>query len=255
MEKEREQKIKDLVGKIPSLTNGQLYWTSKVLSAFEHSHTYKLLDDSFLNIEALNQFGDALVIHHSFSAEPFTKDKFEYALVNTLLLGNTKAELSPKGNPGHDIVVNGVNISLKTQADKNIKSEQLWISKFMELGKGKWGDNPDDLSFLLQSFLKHLDNYDRIFTLRALKKGPIKWHYELIEIPKKLLMLASSGQLEMKLKSIQSPKPGYCYVKDENGELLYSLYFDGGGERKLQIKKILKKNCIVHATWIFDVKS
>ncbi|WP_422616418.1 hypothetical protein, partial [Rhodoferax sp.] len=40
-------------------------------------------------------------------------------------------------------------------------------------------------------------------------------------------------------------------VRDANGQLKYSLYFDGGTERKLQIKHLRKDLCTVHATWTF----
>ncbi|MEI7733572.1 MAG: hypothetical protein WCO56_28645, partial [Verrucomicrobiota bacterium] len=55
------------------------------------------------------------------------------------------AKLAPKGLSGHDITIAGQRFSLKTQADKNILGGEIWISKFMELGKGIWGDNPADL--------------------------------------------------------------------------------------------------------------
>ena len=38
----------------------------------------------------------------------------------------------------------------------------------------------------------------------------------------------------------------------EDGNLKFALYFDGGTERKLQIKAIRKDLCTVHATWRFD---
>ena len=56
----------------------------------------------------------------------------------------------------------------------------------MELGKGVWGDNPNDLVGLRKHFLEHMKAYDRILTLRTLTKAP-KWKYELVEIPKSLL--------------------------------------------------------------------
>ena len=88
--------------------------------------------------------------------------------------------------------------------------DKIWISKFMELGKGKWGDNPDDLIFLRKMYFDHQKSYDRIFTLRCLDRGST-WKYELVEIPKKILRIAKSGELEMKMDSKQYPKPGYCY--------------------------------------------
>lgn len=242
--------VKTLVDVIPELTVGQLHWIHKVVNVFREEHDYSIHQSDIFNDEVLRNFGDAMRVHHSFSNEPFSKDKFEYVFVEILKLSDKKASLAPKGNPGHDITVDEVKISLKTQANKNISENLIWVSKFMELGKGKWKDDPKDLSGLRQQFLDHLKSYDRILSLRCLNKAP-HWKYELVEIPKKLLQRAENGLLEMKTSSKQLPKPGYCYVNDENGQKLFDLYFDGGTERKLQIKKLHKNNCAVHAQWEF----
>ena len=96
--------------------------------------------------------------------------------------------------------------------------------------------------------------YDRIFSLRCLSKDPTKWHYELVEIPKVLLERASSGSLRVMSDSKQNPKPGYCDVVDDGGSPSFQLYFDGGTERKLQIKNLYKRNCILHSQWIFSIE-
>ena len=246
----RQKRIEELTMKIPFLTQGQLFWLERVVKVFESPHTYYLYRNDFLDRTSLNDFGDAMRIHHSFSAEPFTKDKFEFALEHVLNMSGHAASLAPKGYRGHDIVIDGAKISLKTQADKSIREDKIWISKFMELGKGQWGDNPSDLVPLRDMFLSHLKGYQRIMILRALAKAP-KWHYELLEIPKNILESASRGTLEMKSDSKQYPKPGYCYVKSPEGREIYELYFDAGGERKLQIKNLHKSQCFVHATWQF----
>lgn len=121
----------------------------------------------------------------------------------------------------------------------------------MELGGGTWGSNPKDLIGLREQFMNALTGISRILILRALKKGDPIFLYELVEIPKALFLKASSGRLEMMKESTQNPKPGYCYV-EENGDTLFSLYFDGGGERKLQVKGLQKSLCTVHATWQFE---
>ncbi len=199
----------------------------------------------------LQQIGDGLRLHHCFSKEPFSKDKFEYLMERAAGLCGIKAELAPKGNPGHDITIRNQRFSLKTQANKGLSRKAAHISKFMELGKGRWSDTEEDLIGLLEQFFAHMKSYDRILVLRTLSKAPSKWEYELIEIPKTLLERAKYGQLVMEHKSSQLPKPGYCYVNDASGGLLFKLYFDGGGERKLQIKAINISKCIVHATWSF----
>lgn len=201
----------------------------------------------------LEGFGDYLRIHHCFSKLPFTKDKFEYALEEVLKLSGVQAKLAPKGNPGHDISINGVKFSLKSQADRSIKKDRIHISKFMELGKGEWSDKVEHLEGLRKQFLKHMQSYDRVLTLRCLEKEGNKYRYELVEIPKALLIEAKKGKLRIMASSAQLPKPGYCDVTDAAGNNKFQLYFDGGGERKLQIKNILKKYCTVHAEWEFSV--
>ena len=141
----KEKRIKKIINKIPSLTNGQLVWLDKVINAFEGEYSFIICKSDIMNQEILNNFGDALRIHHSFSIEPFSKDKFEYVLEQTLKMNSIVASLAPKGNRGHDITINGETFSLKTQADKKIKEDKIWISKFMELGTGDWGNNPKDL--------------------------------------------------------------------------------------------------------------
>jgi len=210
-----------------------------------------MYERTLISESILDDFGDILRVHHSFSREPFSKDKFEYALEKILSESGMSATLAPRGQRGFDITIDGVRFSLKTEAAKTIKENILHISKFMELGGGQWGTNESDLEGLRQQFLRTLSAFDRILTLRALKKeNPYK--YELVEIPKSLLSQAASGVLEMKMTSPQIPRPGYCWVKDGES-LLYRLYFDGGGERKLQIKALQKEFCVVHATWEFQL--
>ena len=152
---------------------------------------------------------------------------------------------------GHDITVQGVPCSLKTQADKGIREDEIYISKFMELGKGHWSASVSDLRGLRDQFMRHMDSYERVFSLRCLAKEPTHWRYELVEIPKAVLQEASTGKFTVCRDSKQSPKPGYCDVKDADGDIKFQLYFDGGTERKLQIKHLRKDLCMVHAQWEF----
>ena len=116
----------------------------------------------------------------------------------------------------------------------------------MELGKGEW-----HLPLLLQTFLDHMNGYDRIFTMRRLQPGPDMYEYEFVEIPKALMLEAATATLVTQENSRQNPKPGYGHVYDGNRSAKYSLYFDGGTERKLQIKALRKSLCVVHASWEF----
>jgi len=232
---------------IDQLTQSQIEWVDAVIGQFVLTHNFELYRQDFLNEEVLERLGDALRIHHAFSRQALSKDRFEFALERSFQLANITAELcANRTNRGHDITVQGVPVSLKTEAAANIKRDKIHVSKWMELGQGKWR-----LDLLRDLFLDHLDGYDRIFTLRRLIPGPEEYEYELIEVPKDLLLESVNADLQVSDKSTQSPKPGYGYVRDKNGNLKYSLYFDGGSEQKLQIKHLEKSRSIKHASWKF----
>ncbi len=199
----------------------------------------------------LEGFADVLRIHHALSTEALTKDKFEYALLRILNDCDVPAFLSDKCNPGHDITIRHERFSLKTQANRNIARSYLHISKFMELGKGAWAAE-SDLSGLREQFFRHVEGYDRVLQLRRIGFSDKFQEYELVEIPKALLLRAKDGELRMVMDSRQNPKPGYCTVRSEDGNILFELYFDGGTERKLQIKRLDKGQCIVHGWWKFS---
>jgi hypothetical protein len=179
----KEESLEQITEAIQNLSETQIKLVNSIINQFSMSYIKKTAnrDSDIINEDVLRDFGDTLRVHHIFSQEPFTKDKFEYALVKTLIDCGFEAEMAPKGNPGNDILIHKFPVSLKTQADKGINKDKVHISKFMELGKGKWGDDPDDLIGLRDAFLKHMSGYVRIFTLRCLNRGPQLWSYELVE--------------------------------------------------------------------------
>lgn len=247
-----EERIRHVASLLPGLTESQLRWLEEIANQFKRPHTFEFERNSDIVSECMVQeIGDALRLHHCFSKESFSKDKFEYLMERSAQICGFEAELAPKGNPGHDITMRGQRFSLKTQANKGISRRYAHISKFMELGKGAWSDKDEDLIGLRDQFFAHMTHYERVLMLRALSKAPADWEYELLEIPKELLERAKNGSLDMMHDSPQMPKPGYCHVTDVAGELLFQLYFDGGGERKLQIRNIDLATCIVHARWRF----
>jgi hypothetical protein len=244
----REERIAKLVREVSSLPDAQLGFVEPVVQELlaPYIEKYNFPKSDLIDKCVLDSLGDSIRIHHCFSKGPFTKDKFEFALEKVFSLCGRNAKLGPLGNPGYDIVIDGVKFSLKTEAEKAIKQDRIHISKAMELGKGEW-----DLDQLRQQFLNHLRQYERILILRCLTVFyPPYECYELVEIPKALLLESVNGELREMDKSRQNPKPGYCDVK-ENGNLKFQLYFDGGGERKLQIKNLLVSLCSIHARWKF----
>jgi hypothetical protein len=243
-----KKEINDLIEALGRLTPAQQEWVKSAINAFGSTCQFDRAPDSDVVTDAvLASLGDRLLSHHAGSRQALSKDRFEFAFEAALNAAGIPAQLvKSRTNRGHDINIRGIPVSLKTEAAANIKDESIHVSKWMELGRGEW-----KLPLLRDLFLEHMQSYDRIFTLRRLKDVGAKIRYELVEIPKSLLLEASNCELEVCTKSRQNPQPGYGYVKDAIGQLKYSLYFDGGTERKLQIKHLRKDLCKVHATWTF----
>lgn len=244
-----DQRLLDWATALAALTSSQQEWVQAVINQFKLNFRFTRDAGSNLVTDAvMNNLGDALRIHHAFSRQALSKDRFEFALERALNRAGIPSELvRSRTNPGHDITIGGVRASLKTEAANGIKPHQLHISKFMELGRGEWR-----LDLLRDAFLNHLEGYDRILSFRCLGQGPAHYRYELVEIPKTLLLEGANARLQVMENSRQTPKPGYGYVEAENGIQKFALYFDGGTERKLQVKAIRKDLCFVHATWEFD---
>jgi hypothetical protein len=243
----------ELVAKVSTLSTERQRLLTPMVEALQQEFEVERPGPSWLATDAfVESMGATLQLHHALSRESFTKDKFEYAMERILQHEGHAAELAGRGNPGHDITVDGEAWSLKTQADRTIKTDQVTISKFMELGKGRWEDE-SDLTALRARMIEHMQSYERIFTLRCLtpESDEIK-QYELVEIPKTVLISSQDFPCEMKYDSRQTPKPGYCKVTIA-GKPAFELYFDGGTERKLQVRKLQLTHCDVHARWTIKV--
>jgi hypothetical protein len=243
-----EKEINEIIEALLRLTPAQQEWIKSAIHAFGAACQFcRATDSDVVTDDVLSAFGDRLLSHHAGSRQALSKDRFEFAFEAALNAAGIPALLvKSRTNRGHDINIRDVPVSLKTEAAANIKDDSIHVSKWMELGRGEW-----ELSLLRDLFLEHMQSYDRIFTLRRLKDIGAKIRYELVEIPKALLLEATDCELEVCTNSRQNPQPGYGHVKNAAGQLKYSLYFDGGTERKLQIKHLRKDLCKVHATWTF----
>jgi len=184
----------DLVEALSTLTTSQRSWIESFVQQFQLWHTYERNPKSDLVTDAvLENIGDLLRIHHAMSKRSLSKAPFEYAFEKALQLSGKPAKLADSAtNPGYDMTIGPVRVSLKTQADKSIKKDQLHVSKWMELGAGAW----DPPNVQLPNFLHHMKGYDRILTLRCLVQTGTDYWYELVEMPHTLLLEAATGTMD-----------------------------------------------------------
>lgn len=236
--------------RLQALTDSQIAWVRAFIDQFQLPHQYHRHPESDLISDAvLHGMGDLLRIHHAISRQALTKAPFEYAFEKALQRAGHQATLNANATcPGHDLTINGTAVSLKTEAAKGIKENTLHISKWMEMGKGDW--NPPEIQ--LPRYFQHLEGYARIFTLRCLRREANHYLYELVEIPKALMLEPTPAAMRPAAKTRQQTSPYYCEVFDEAGDKKFALYFDAGTERKLQVRDLRKDLCQVHATWQFE---
>lgn len=187
-----EKEIREIAEALRRLSPMQQEWVRSAIRAFESACQFNRAPDSDVVTDAvLAAFGDRLLSHHSGSHQALSKDRFEFALEAALTAAGIPAQLvKNRTNRGHDINIRGIPVSLKTEAAANIKDELIHVSKWMELGRGAW-----KLPLLRDLLLEHMQSYDRIFTLRRLKDTGAKLRYELVEIPKALLLEAANCEL------------------------------------------------------------
>lgn len=134
---DKADRIKRVEKLLPSLKDSQIGWLEEIAKQFNRPYTFERNDLSDIISDCmLGEIGDALRLHHCFSKESFTKDKFEYLMERAGNLCGVDAKLAKRGNPGHDITINNEKSSLKTQANKGINRSYIHISNSWNWEKG-----------------------------------------------------------------------------------------------------------------------
>ena len=99
----------------------------------------------------------------------------------------TPIESTTRNQPIHDLDVDGLRISLKTETGEATRLLQISITKLCTTEKEPW--TPE---VLVERVQQHLARYDVILMLRAVWRPP-GIHYQLVEIPIDLLRLISAS--------------------------------------------------------------
>ncbi len=197
-----------------------------------------------------SNFSNRLRLHHATNAQKFNKKVFEYAFdAASRASGRASKIVSNPTNPGADVEVDGVPISLKTEAAASISSARITISKLMEARWIRDLQSAEDCAVAVRTrVLEHLSGYRRILTLRAFDvEGPAV-RYELWEIPIDVL----AGMAELTAPDFSGPNAGSgsaTATVQLDGALAFNLVFDGSVE-KVTIRGLETSLCYRHAWWV-----
>ena len=95
---DRIKRIKRLMATIPKLSDYRLELVNTIVDIFQQPKDFSVsLQSDIFSSAIVDDFGDILRLHHCFSREPFSKDKFEYALENVLKIAGISTHLAPRG--------------------------------------------------------------------------------------------------------------------------------------------------------------
>ena len=203
----------------------------------------------FLDEPLSAAIGAQLLLHHATHDEKLNKKSFEYLLKYACeACGRTAILTENPVFPAADITIDGIGISLKTQADGSIKPHSAYIQKFME---ARWirdfSAGKDLANEAKRRISDHLTKYQQILMLRAFDLPNGNFKYELMEIPKSVLELINGTPSEL-----FPNKNDYGSVGIDIGDaagIAFRLMLDGSVE-KVRLFNIRTNRCIQHGTWL-----
>ena len=187
--------------------------------------------------------------------EALTKKAFEYAFAEAAQAAGRNATVVRSSTvAGSDVIMDKKGISLKTEADRNIRPGHITISKLMESAWTKECATLEDfrvgIGFHIAPRLRHSS---RMFTLRAFgrlsDRGAIR--YELVEIPMRLLF-AMERAVVTDFGLITKARGTKVQIT-HNGKPAFKLVFDGS-DQKITIRDLDRNLCIVHGEWTLSAK-
>ncbi|MEU0210461.1 hypothetical protein [Streptomyces canus] len=241
--------LERLVTQAQLLDDAQLEMLGEMAEALRQPCEVRVDPSSDLaNGEFSDYFLNRLKIHHATSEEKFKKASFEYAFIAAARYsGLSAAKTKSQTFQGADAMVDGVRWSLKTEASAKISMSTIVISKFSEARWIRDCETPGDFAReCVPRFLRHLDEYDRIATLRAFSVGRELVHYELIEIPKSLLACVANLREEDFTPRTRNGGSS-ALVRDARG-IAFKVVLDGSVE-KVTLSRLPVQRCLFHASW------
>jgi hypothetical protein len=200
----------------------------------------------------VEDFANRLLLHHATNEERLNKKSFEYLFVASCkAAGRTASRVSLDDNPHADVVVDGVMFSLKTEASASISEGVITVSK---LAEARWirecRTGKDFLSGVRAKIVPHIESYERILTLRSFSVGDRGVRYDLVEIPRELLLKMRNLREEDFAPRTSNNSTKATVTKD--GRPAFSLRLDGSVE-KVTIANLSVSECITHARWLISL--
>ncbi len=199
-------------------------------------------------------FTGRLLLFHAMHDAPLTKKTFEFFFCGASRASEkTAVQTANSVHPGEDVTVNNQKFSLKTESGSAIKRDEIHISKLMEARWIRECRTPIDFrNNVLHRVVEHLSGYERIISLRSFDSGQKRIEYELVEIPRRLLMeIKSLKASDFSARTTNGSTS--ARVTNKSGSRVFTLALDGSVE-KVTVRSLKISQCIIHGRWLIDTK-
>jgi len=249
-EVEKKAEIGDIAKMLEGLSPIQVEVVHAIIKGFSEEQVSELVLDDFLAVPAFEYFSMRLAAHHAYSSNVLKKENFEHILEQAFKrTGVAAARADSMTLRGADLTVDGVTLSLKTEAAKNLQAARITISKLMEAAWIKQITSVDDIpGYIASMVMPHFGNYDRVFILRSYPdRDRAKFvRYDLHEIPKPVLE-AVGGLAPGDFSPLTGTRTTSAQVR-WNGAPAFKFRLDGSDD-KLTINQLDVALCPLHAWW------
>lgn len=189
------------------------------------------------------EFSSRLLSQHVFLGNPMVQDSFDTAFIAAAQVANYDVQIAPSGQRFWDVAINGRAFSLKTTKAKGLRKDILHISKLTEAA---WIQDCRTSAArqekTLDLFKLYTSEVDSIFQFRFFSGRNF---YELVEIPVRLM--EGIQKVPRKYFSTDGPSIQIPIGQDPPD---FTLKLDRS-DSKITLANIVKKNCVVHASWDF----
>ena len=247
---ERQKAIEALMRKLSALSSVHIEVVDSIVSRFSEECEGELVRNDFLDTDAFNYFSIRIAAHHASSSVPLKKENFEHILEAAFKRGrHAVIRTDSMTFRGADLSVDGVKLSLKTEASRGLKQKSITISKLMEAAWIKQITSREDIiPYLSRMVIPHFQGYERIFILRSYQNptDSNKIRYDLREIPK--VLLEKIGDLTPSQFSELTRTRTTSAEVTSNGVPAFKFRLDGSDD-KITITDLSVALCPLHAWW------
>jgi hypothetical protein len=246
---------------LPNLTATQLGLVNHMARAMAEGEVEIVRSDStdIVDEPFADTFANFLLLHHAIYGGALNKESFEYVFTVANEASGRKATRNRlRGSNTHDLTVDGVRWSLKTEAGSTTSPNRLYIAKWMEARFIRECTNPAECAAAMRRIVDHMDGYERIIALQAImNKERTRTLYRLVEVPREQVVRLGTLSHEhfQKPGSRRSyganlPRSGVDDVVTKAEDRVLRVLLDSSAEK---VRMWFEADaCKVHASWALD---